>query len=87
MYAYSLLSQDREFFLESKEGETYVRAKHHELIARKIIPLIRGANGDIQKWFVKIRRMHKKIKNKEGTESDYIDLDILLGMMIDEYRS
>jgi hypothetical protein len=36
---------------------------------------------------VKIRRMHKKIKTKEGVESDYIDLDILLGMMIDEYRS
>ena len=33
------------------------------------------------------RRMHKKIKTKEGVESDYIDLDILLGMMIDEYRS
>lgn len=31
--------------------------------------------------------MHKKIKNKEGVELEYIDLDILLGMMIDEYRS
>ena len=65
MYEYSLVSQDREFFLYSKERETYVRAKNHEFIARKIIPVIRGANGDQQKWFVKIRRMHKKIKNKE----------------------
>ena len=78
---------DRENFLESREGETYVRAKHHEIIAKKIIPLIRGVNGDLPKWMNKIRRLHKKINNKEGVESEYLDLDILLGMMIDEYRA
>jgi hypothetical protein len=46
-----------------------------------------GKAGDLPKWMNKIRRLHKKIKNKEGVESEYLDLDILLGMMIDEYRA
>jgi len=87
LYAYSLLSQDRKNFLDSKEGMTYVRLKHHDKVASKIIQIIKGPAGDIQKWNLKIRRLIKKIKNKQGVETDYLDLDMILGMMIEEYKS
>ena len=64
LHAFSLLSTDRPNFLESKEGMTYVRIKHHEKVAQKIIPIIKGAAGDLQKWNLKIRRIVKRIKNK-----------------------
>ena len=67
---------------------TYVRAKHQEAAAKKIIPLIKGQCGDIQKWQLnRIRRLVRKLKNKEGTETDYLDLDLVLGMMIEEFRT
>ena len=62
MHAFSLLSTDRPNFLESKEGMTYVRIKHHEKVASKIIPMLKG--GDLQKWNLKVRRIVKRIKNK-----------------------
>ena len=33
LYAYSLLCSDRQDFLESKEGYTYVKLKHHDKVA------------------------------------------------------
>lgn len=50
LHAYSLLCSDRAHFLESAEGMTYVRVKHHDKVAGKIMPLIRGPCGDLQKW-------------------------------------
>jgi hypothetical protein len=87
LHAYSLLCSDRAHFLESAEGMTYVRVKHHDKVAGKIMPLIRGPCGDLQKWQLKIRRMVKRIKNKQGTEADYLDLDIVITMMLEEYKS
>lgn len=82
LHAFSLLSGDRPNFLESKEGMTYVRIKHHEKVASKIIPMMKGAAGDLQKWNLKVRRIVKRIKNKQGNEADYLDLDIIIGMMV-----
>lgn len=82
LHAFSLLSTDRPNFLESKEGMTYVRIKHHEKVAQKIIPIIKGAAGDLQKWNLKIRRIVKRIKNKQGNEADYLDLDVIIGMLV-----
>jgi hypothetical protein len=31
--------------------------------------------------------MVKRIKNKQGTEADYLDLDIVTGMMLEEYKA
>lgn len=66
LHAYSLLSQDRRRFLESSEGQTYVNLRFHDRVASKIITLIRGSGGDIQKWNLKVRRLSKRIKNKGG---------------------
>lgn len=85
LHAYSLLSLDREQFLESKEGMTYFRAKHHEKIATKIIPLIKGGTADLQKWHVSIRRIIKRIKRGE-TEIEYLDLDLVVAMMLQAFK-
>ena len=66
---------------------TYMRAKHHEKVANLIIPMIRGPCGDLQKWNMKVRRKVKKYKNKAGQEADYLDFDVLMGMIIEEYKS
>jgi hypothetical protein len=67
---------------------TYVRVKHHDKVASKIMPLIKGPCGDLQKWNLKIRRMVKRMPSKQtGAEGDYLDLDIILGMMTDEYKN
>mmetsp|Transcript_20352 Transcript_20352/g.31085 ORF Transcript_20352/g.31085 Transcript_20352/m.31085 type:complete len:230 (+) Transcript_20352:339-1028(+) len=47
LHIFSLFSQDRLNFLESREGMTYVRVKHHDKIAGRILPLIRGPSGDL----------------------------------------
>lgn len=47
---------DRSNFHESEEGFTYVRTKHHEIIAKKIIPMIKGPCGDLQKWTLHVRK-------------------------------
>lgn len=67
--------------MESKEGMTYFRTKHHEKIAAKIIPLIKGNGGDLQKWHLQIRRIVKRIKRGE-TEQEYLDLDLVIAMML-----
>lgn len=64
---------------------TYVRSKHHDKVAKEIIPNIKGPLCDLQKWNMKVRRMVKRIKNKQGLEADYLDLDLILGMMLEEY--
>lgn len=87
LHCFALLNEDRVAFVESREGYTYVRVKHHDKISSKIINLIRGPCGDLQKWNLKIRRMVKKIKNKQGTEQDYLELDLIIQMMMDEYKN
>lgn len=87
LHAYSLLSQDRRRFLESSEGQTYVSLRFHDRVANKIITLIRGSGGDIQKWNLKVRRLSKRIKNKGGQEGDYLDLDLIISMLMEEYKA
>ena len=82
-----MLCSDRTHFSESTEGMTYVKAKHHETVAKRIIPVIRGALGDVQKWGLSMRRHIVKIKNREGNVIDYYDLDYLLGEMIALFKT
>lgn len=65
---------------------TYVRFKHHELVMPKILSLIRGGMADIQKWNLKIRRLIKRIKNKNGSEADYLDLDEIITNLMSLYK-
>ena len=48
--------------------------------------MMKGGAGDLQKWNLKVRRIVKRIKNKAGNEADYLDLDIIMGMMVNEYK-
>ena len=87
LHAYSLLANDRKNFKESKEGMTYVRVKHHDKVCNKIIPLIKGPCGDLQKWILRLRNYQKRIKDKKtGSENDYLDLDFIIGEMIDKFK-
>lgn len=47
LHAYSLLCGDRTSFNESTEGATFVRSRHHDSVAKRIIPMIRGPCGDV----------------------------------------
>jgi hypothetical protein len=49
--------------------------------------MIKGPSGDFQKWSIKTRKMSEKLKNKEGIESDYLDLDEIMRLMLEEYKS
>ena len=86
MHCYGHLSADRKHFSESREGYTYVSAKHHKEVAPKIFALIKGPCGDLQKWNMKIRRKIKKIPNARGQDQDFLDLDALIEAMLDESR-
>lgn len=48
---------------------------------------MRGVLGDPQKWQLKLRRLVRRIKNKDGSEYDYLDLDMILTMMLEDYKS
>jgi hypothetical protein len=58
LYCYSLFNQDRKEFMESSEGMTYMRSKHHDKCAVPIITTIKGPSGDPQKWQLKVRRLN-----------------------------
>lgn len=47
---------------------------------------MKGPVGDIQKWSLKMRRLTRKIKNKDGVEYEYLDLDLILYMMVDDFK-
>jgi hypothetical protein len=47
LHVYSLFSEDRNEFIESEEGMTYVRLRHHDKVINLILPLIRGPSGDL----------------------------------------
>ena len=86
LHAYSLLNYDRNNFVESREGKTWIRSKTHDLVYKRIIPLMRGPVGDAQKWSLKMRRLARKIKNKDHVEYEYLDLDLILYMMVDDFK-
>lgn len=64
-----------------------MRAKHEAKSSQRIFPLIKGPCGDIQKWNLKIRRSIKKIVNKEGTEGEYLDLDMTISLLMEEFKT
>lgn len=87
MYAYSLLLQDKEHFIESKDGITFIRVSHEENITQILINWFN--DQDARKWFHKVRRNVKKIKTNplDDFETDYIDIDVLLNMYCEEYKT
>ena len=47
LHAYSLLNHDRNNFVESREGKTWIRTKTHDVVSKRIIPLMKGPVGDL----------------------------------------
>jgi hypothetical protein len=86
MHCYSLLSRERNLYQESKEGFTYIPVKLEDKVTR--LCLLFMPETEFPNWSTKIRRASKKIKMSELDEfdTDYIDIDTLLGMYIDEYK-
>lgn len=67
---------------------TYVRLKHHDKAAKEIMDMLRGPCGDIQKWTLKVRRMVRRLPSKAtGQDGDYLDLDMILSMLTDEFKN
>jgi len=68
---------------------TYFRYKHHDKIIDKIIPMIRGPCGDLNKWILKIRSRVKKfeIGSIKGVFTDFLEFDQTLGMIMEEYNA
>ncbi|CDW81151.1 UNKNOWN [Stylonychia lemnae] len=87
LYAYSMLQQDKDHFIESKDGITYVRVTHEEIITTTLMNWFN--DQDSRKWFHKVRRNVKKIKTNplDDFETDYIDTDVLLNMYCEEYKT
>lgn len=86
LHAYSLLCGDKHSFNESTEGATFVRARHHDAVSKRIIPMIRGPAGDLQKWNLKVRQQVTKIKNRDGSTVEYLELDVLLANMLEKFK-
>ena len=56
-------------------------------MAPNIIPLIRG--NDIQKWNLKLRGSKEKTvraPNADGIETLYNDLDMMLALIVEEFK-
>lgn len=82
-----MMMQDKEHFLESKDGYTYVKCAHEETASGILLSWF--GDQDSRKWFHKVRRNVKKIKTSplDDFETDYIDIDILLSMYIEEFKT
>eukprot|EP00347_Sterkiella_histriomuscorum_P013232 403365504 len=87
LYAYSVMQQDKEHFLESKDGVTYMKTSHEEHASQVLLSWFN--EQETRKWFHKVRRNVKKIKTSQldDFETDYIDIDVLLNMYCEEYKS
>ena len=86
LHAYSILLQDKDHFIESKDGQTFMKLNYEESATTVLMNWF--GDQDSRKWFHKVRRNVKKIKSStmDDFESDYIDLDILLNMYVEEFK-
>ena len=79
--------KEKDNFLESKEGHTYVKVSYEEQSTPLLITWFN--EQDSKKWFHKVRRNIKKIKTTalDDFETDYIDIDVLLGLYMEEFKN
>ena len=75
----------REHFSEAKDGITYLWLSFEEPISSVLLTWF--GEPENKKWFHKIRRNLKRFKAKpeDDFESEFIDIDILLDLFIEEY--
>lgn len=87
LHCYSLLSNERNSFQESKEGFTYAPQALEEKVSPKVLMFLNAA--ELSSWSVKIRRACKKIKidDMDDFDTDYIDMDQLLIMYLEEFKN
>jgi hypothetical protein len=71
--------------MESKDGITYLKVVLEEPVTSVLMSWF--GEQENRKWFHKIRRNLKRLKAKpeDDFESEFIDLDILLDLYIEEY--
>mmetsp|Transcript_16847 Transcript_16847/g.16097 ORF Transcript_16847/g.16097 Transcript_16847/m.16097 type:complete len:279 (+) Transcript_16847:1881-2717(+) len=87
LQAYSIILRERESLLESKEGNTFVKVVVEE--ASTPFLMFWFTEQDQRKWFHKVRRNVKKMKTTslDEFESEYIDVDLLLHMYLEEFKA
>lgn len=74
-------------FQESKEGFTYLPQKIEDTVTPKCLMFL--PETELHNWSTKVRRSCKKIKMSEldDFDTDFIDVDVLLGMYVDEFKT
>ena len=74
-------------YVESKEGHTYLRTQLEDKASHKLLSFIHPQ--EMAKWAMKIRKIQKKMKQdpKDEYDTEFVDVDTILMMYMDEYRS
>ena len=92
-YSYSMLSREKKYFTESKEGFTYVKYFNCNKSTDKILSYLYGRTfsdkaNEKGAWDSRVKANIKKEKaNKlDAHETDFVDLDLMISFLIDEYR-
>ena len=86
MHAYSIMMQEKDNFLDSKDGVTYVKAAFEETSTQILMTWFN--EQDSRKWFHKVRRNVKRMKTSplDDFETDYIDVDVMMYMYLEEFK-
>ena len=88
LFAYSKLSEYRKGFLDSKEGYTYLQQGTEERISSNVLTFL-NVQRDMPKFRMKITRIVKAMKenNLDDHDTGYVDVDLLLQMYLEEFRT
>ena len=73
--------------MEGKDGGTYMKLQSEEGCTQVLLTWF--GDQDARKWFHKVRRNVKKIKTNalDDFETDYIDVDVLLNLYLEEFKA
>lgn len=87
LHSFSKLYQHRESFTDSKDGFTFMKLQFEDTATSVLMTWF--GEQENRKWFHKIRRNMKKYKAQatDDFETEYIDVDVLLDLYIDEYST
>ena len=88
LQCYCIASKERSSYLDSPEGFTYMPFRFQDGISKKILtPFV--SDRQFQKWAQKVKTAIKRTKLSEldDNESEYIDIDVLLAMFIEEFKT
>lgn len=84
---YCVVTSQREHFLESPEGFTYIPYKFQDSISKRLLtPFV--SDRQYTKWTSRIKQLIRRTKLQEtdDADSEYIDVDILISQFLEEFK-